>query len=120
MAIEQKWLENNIYSSVWRAPLFAGDLRTAFKEIAEAVANQAGTAHVLFDVQEAGTIPMNAPYLALHSGFMKVDNLGHVAVVGMDRRAQVLADIVIKVVRKEIVFFATYEEALAYLQTKVS
>ena len=118
MATEQKWLESNIYASIWQAPLFAGDLRTGFSAIVEAVSSQEDLVHVLFDVQGGGVIPMNAPYLALHSGFMKLDNLGHVAVVGMDRRAQVLADIVVKVVRKEIIFFTTYEEALAYLQIK--
>ena len=118
MATEQKWLRGSIYCTIWQSPLFARDLKISFGSIVEAVSNEDNLVHVLFDVQDAGTIPMNAPYLALHSGFMKLENLGHVAVVGMDRRAQVLADIVVKVVRKEIVFFPTYDEALAYLKLK--
>jgi hypothetical protein len=89
-----------------------------FESIVEAVSEKHETVHILFDVQNAGVIPMNAPYLALHSGFMKLDKLGHVAVVGMDRRAQVLADIVVKVVRKEIVFFPSYDQAFEYLKVK--
>lgn len=118
MATEQKWLEDNIYHTIWEKPLFAQDLKQCFENIVDAVCEHEELIHVLFDVQRAGSIPMNAPYLALHSGFMKLENLGHVAVVGMDRRAQVLADIVVKVVRKEIVFFGTYDEALEYLKVK--
>ncbi len=118
MTTEQQWLEDNIYHTKWESPLFAQDLKQCFEGIVEALSDHEDLVHVLFDVQRAGSIPMNAPYLALHSGFMKLDNLGHVAVVGMDRRAQVLADIVVKVVRKEIVFFSTYDEALGYLKIK--
>lgn len=119
MATEEKWIEDSIFTTVWLSPLFASDLKTCFENIVQEVSSKGTLVHVLFDVQKAGTIPMNAPYLALHSGFMKLENLGYVAVVGMDRRAQVLADIVVKVVHKEIVFFPSHKEATEYLKVHV-
>lgn len=118
MANREMWLEEDIFLTVWEKPLFTLDLRNSFEAVAEAISSKTQIVHVLFDVQEAGNIPLNAPYLALRSGFMTMENLGLVAVVGMDRRAQVLADMVVKVVKRNIIFFPTYDEALRYLKTE--
>ena len=119
MPTHEEWLSPSIFVTKWESPLSSEELRLAFGAIYDALEESENGAHVMFDLTQSGMIPFNAPYLALKSGFMTHPHAGRVAVVGMNIRAEILADIVVKVTRRDILFFPTYDKAREYLQDEV-
>ena len=116
MPTQETWLDDDIYATIWQVPLTVDDLRLCFMNITEAMTHHQKPPNVLFDLTESSAIPFNAPYVALKSGFMTHHNADRVAVVGMNLRAQMLADIVVKVTKRDILFFASQAEAVDYLK----
>ena len=116
MPTRQEWLEEGIYLSRWTRPVNIDDLRLSFQTITRVIGEQPPPVHLIFDLVDSGALPSNTPYVALKSGFMTHANIGKVLVIGNNVRAQMLADMVMKVTQREIIFFDTYKEAMAFLQ----
>ena len=105
----------DIFQTTWTRPLSSNELRSSFFAIAEHLDTASGPVNILFDITGAGNVPLNAPSLALQSGFLRHENLGRVAVVGMDRMAQTLASLASNLAGKDILFFGNVADAMAYL-----
>jgi hypothetical protein len=116
MATEESWIQENIILTTWTKPLTAEQLRACFNNLAQMTAEADTTAHILFDLTDAGSVPAQAPVLALGSNFLTQEHTGKVAVVGMNIVAQILAQVATSVSKKDINFFPIYKSALAYLQ----
>lgn len=119
MPTREEWITQDIFMTEWHAPLDGEELRGSFDAIRSALEEKTTTVHILFDLTQAGAIPLNSPYIALRSKFMVHERIGKVAVVGMDIRAEILADMVVKVTHRDIVFFSTYNQAMEYLNDMI-
>jgi hypothetical protein len=116
VATEEIWLEDNIILTIWKKPLSADELRACFDRLARMLGQAQATTHLLFDLSEAGSVPSQAPVLALNSHFLTQEHTGKIAVVGMNIVAQILAQVATSVSKKDINFFPLYNSALAYLK----
>jgi hypothetical protein len=114
----EEWLTENIILTTWQAPVSREDLDGCFKQISYWIKFRTEETHVLCDLREAGVVPNSAPLSAIRSKFLTRPNTGRVAVVGMDRGPQILAQVAVTVTKKAIRFFPDREEALAYLTEK--
>ena len=115
MPTREYWINETIIATVWAAPLTAAELAACFTELATQISSQAQVTRILFDVRGTRTIPVQAPALAIRSGFLSQPNTGKVTVVSGDVIAQILANIASGITRHEIVFFSEYQAALDYL-----
>lgn len=116
MPTAESWLEANIILTTWTNPLTADELKVCFNNLAQLIAKAERTTHILFDLSDAGSVPAQAPVLALGSHFLSKRNTGKVAMVGMNIVAQILAQVATSVSKKDINFFPLYNSALAYLR----
>lgn len=119
MPTEQSWYNGSTYITTWSGDLSNEDMRNCFNDIRLILEAQEEPINVLFDLMEVKGIPFSAPTTALSSGAMSHRNLKKIAVVGMNMRAQILADIVARVTRRPITFFETHKEAVEYLHESV-
>lgn len=117
MGASQEWYAPKVYMVTWDGTLNGEDVVHSFQDIRQVLDNNKDEIHVLFDLTSVKNIPFNAPTLALSSGFMKHRNLGKVMVVGMNMRAQILADIVVRVTGKDITFYDHHDAALRSIST---
>jgi hypothetical protein len=95
----------------WFEPLFARELDGSFQRIAQQIDACEGALDVVFDISHAGHIPVEAPTMAIRSGFLADPQTRNVVVVGMDNWAQILARVASRATGKPIIFYRTYEEA---------
>jgi len=116
MPTQESWLDENTVSTVWTQPITPEELKSCFNQLARMIEGKKDTVHILFDIAEGGSVPAQAPMLALRSGFLGKPNLGRVAVVGMAVVPQILASVAASVSRKDIMFFPLRDSALAYLK----
>jgi hypothetical protein len=117
MGSTHEWYAPSIFMVIWEGNLKSEDVVRSFHDIQQALDSNEGEIHVLFDLTHVKNIPFNAPTLALSTGFMKHQNLGKVMVVGMNMRAQILADIVARVTGKELTFYDNHDAALRSTST---
>ena len=115
MPTHEDWLEDAILQTTWTLPLTSDDLLHCFIALAEKIDKAETPIHVLFDINNAGSISVEAPLLAIRSRFMTKANTGRIAVIGTHTIPQMLADVATKVTKKEIRFFRDRETALNYL-----
>jgi hypothetical protein len=116
MPTQESWLDDNIIQTTWTSPLTSEELRECFQRLADWIQSSDHRVHVLFDITGTGSIPADAPVLAINSRFLTQSNIGKVAVVGMDIVPQLLARVAATVSRKDITFFPLIESALDYLK----
>jgi hypothetical protein len=116
MPRHETWLDENIIVTQWTHRLTAEELNTCFRNLRRMLDTAAYPVHIPFDIREAGTIPPQAPVLAIRSKFLTAASLGKVAVVSTDIIAQILARTASKVTRHDITFFPDYDVAISYLQ----
>lgn len=116
MPTREDWISETLLATVWSAPLSANELSACFAELAKQISSKAHSVDLLFDVRETRTIPVQAPALAIRSGFLSQPNTGKVAVVSGDVIAQILASVASGITRHEILFFSEYQAALDYLK----
>jgi len=91
--------------------------KTIFDACAEMAAPTAGIVDILIDLNHCGTVSAKARRFAKVS--FEKDDTGKVALFGLHPVARVLASFVIGVTRKkDLRFFKTEEEALAWLKEK--
>ena len=115
MPTHKTWLENDIIQITWNQPLTSNDLLQCFLDLTETIDSAEQRIHILFDLVDAGSIPVDAPVLAIRSRFMIMSNTGRIAVTGSNALPKMLADVAARITKKEIVFFHDQESALNYL-----
>ena len=116
MPTQESWLDDTTIQTYWTKPLTPDELINCFTTLASWLDETDFEAHVLFDILDSGSIPSNAPILAVRSSFLNHPNVGRIAVVGMKAVPQVLARVASTVARKDIKFFPTTEDALNYIR----
>jgi hypothetical protein len=116
MPTHEDWLEDEIVQTVWTHPLTSDDLLHCFLGLAEKIDKARQSIHVLFEITDSGSMPIDAPVLAIRSRFMVKSNTGRIAVVGTNILSKMLADVAARVTKKEIRFFSDRETALKYLR----
>jgi hypothetical protein len=112
----EKPLDSEIAETIWTSPLKSHELSLCFATLAKQIAESENVVHLLFDIRGAGAIPTQAPMLFIRSGIASQPNLGSIVVIGTSPVAQILAQIAVKMTGKNILFFATEAEVMAYLQ----
>lgn len=117
MGASQEWYAPTVYMVTWEGNLKNEDVLRSFHDIRHVLDTNKDEVHVLFDLTQVKNIPFNTPTIALSSGFMKHHNLGKVMVVGMNMRAQILADIVVRVTGKDVTFYDHHDAALRSIST---
>jgi len=115
MPTREEWLTDNIIQTTWQAPLTREELEACFRQISHFIKYRNDVTHVLFDLSEAGHVPNSAPLSAIRSKFLTRPNTGRIAVIGMERGPQILAQVAVSVTQKPIRFYPSQEEAIAYL-----
>ena len=116
MPTHEAWITDApIIETIWEAPLTSAELKACFKNLAELLDERTETTHILFDLDNAGHVPADAPVSAISSGFLKKDHLDRVAVIGMDIVPQILAQVAMSVSQQDIKFFPLRQSALDYL-----
>lgn len=113
----EDWLEENIISTIWTAPLKSSELSLCFARLAEYVENADHVVHILFDIIEAGGIPAQAPLLFIRARIVTKPDPGSMAVIGTNPLAQILTQTAVTMTGQNILFFATKTEALEYLHS---
>ena len=112
----EQWMNEDILAIRWESPLTASELSVCFNSLARMIGERTQTVQVLFDIRAASSIPVQAPLLAVRSGFLSKPNTGKVVVVSTDVIAEILANVATNVTRHPIVFFPCYEAALEFLR----
>lgn len=115
MPTSEIWLEDNILMTTWTGPLTTDELWECFCSLAGQIDQADAITHVLFDIQQSGSIPSQAPMLAIRSKFLSKKNSGRVAVVGGEAIPQILAKVASSVTKRDILFFPQQSTALTYL-----
>ena len=115
MPTQTGWGSQTTLQTVWQQPLTPYELRACFNILADEIDSAEGKVDVVFDITDAGHIPVEAPMLAVKSGFMGHTNLGQVVVIGMDSWAQILARVAARTAGKHIAFFPDGQAVAAFL-----
>ena len=110
------WLNEKTILVEWQARLTVEDLKCSFESLAHEVGRRADSVDIVFDIADAGHIPVDAPMLALRSGFLNKSQTRHVIVVGMNYWAQVLARAASRAASKPIIFYRSYAHAAQALR----
>lgn len=112
--------ESRIHTGVivtqWIEPLTTEELDVCFRHLKAMLDTTSSPTHILFDLQEAGSVPHQAPLLAIRSKFLTSNQLDKVAVVSTDIITQILSKTASRVTKHEILFFPTYEAATDFLK----
>lgn len=116
MPTTEVWQEAGIIAVQWQRPLTAPELRKCFHNLKTLIGTSQQTTHVLFDIRDAGSIPAEAPVLAIRSKFLTAPTLGKIAVISTDVIAQILANVAAKVSKRDILFFPLHDAAVSYLK----
>jgi len=111
MTVKETWVNESMLLVEWTKPLHYRELQACFQRIAQAVEQCENAVDVIFDIMEAGHIPVEAPTQAIHSGFLVDPQTRNVVVVGMDNWAQILARMASRTTGKPIIFYRSFEEA---------
>lgn len=61
MPTHETWLDDHIIATEWKQPLTADELDTCFRSLKTMLDTTEHPVHILFDIQQAGTIPAQAP-----------------------------------------------------------
>jgi hypothetical protein len=117
MPTNEQWINQNVLSTTWIAPLTSTEVKECFAELANLVQNTQHEVHILFDIKKAGFIPVQAPMHFIRCHISTLSNLGSIAVIGTDPIAQILAQSAVKVTSHNIVFFSNSNQALDYLHS---
>ena len=116
MPVNLQQLGNSILQATWTAPLSSDDLLQCFLDLAAQIDDADQVVHVLFDITDAASIPVDAPVLAIRSKFLMKARAGRIAVIGTNSLPKILADVASRVTNKEIEFFPDRTMAVNYLQ----
>ena len=111
MPTQESWINETTIFVEMTSPLTTGDLSACFKLLAHEVAKSPQPIDILGDVTEAGLIPVEAPTLAVQSGFLTNPNLKRVVVAGSNQWARFLGRIATRQSKKPIDFYETFEQA---------
>lgn len=118
MPTQETWFDDSVIQAVWEEPLTSNELKACFALLESWIDKSERTINILFNIQNSGSIPTNAPMLAVHSGFLSKLNTGKVVVVGMKTLPQIMARVAASVSRKDINFFPDLEAAIAFLEAE--
>lgn len=113
-------ISDNIIEVTWIQPISESDLEFCFCSLQKLISGVNQNVHVLFDLRQAGRVPIQAPRLAIHSHFLVAQQLDKVVVVSTDVVTQVLAQIASRLSRHDIDCFSDYEDALNHLQNQAN
>ena len=111
MPTQESWINHTTLFIDMTSPLTSSDLSVCFKKVAREVANSKEQIDILADVTKAGLIPVDAPVLAIHAGFLTDPHLKNVAVAGSSQWARFLGRIATRRSNKPIEFYETFEQA---------
>lgn len=111
MPTQESWFNETTIIVEMTTPLTSSDLSACFKKLAGLVAHSPQPVDILADVTQAGLIPVDAPILAVHAGFLTDPHLRNVAVAGSSQWARFLGRIATRRSNKPIDFYETYEQA---------
>jgi hypothetical protein len=115
MSTQEEWLSDDIVYTIWTGPLTNQELASCFEELVKQVKSTEDTVHLLFNIANAGSIPLQAPTLFLRSRLFSLPNLGQIAVFGMNPTGQILGRIAATMTSTTITFFDDKNHAIAYL-----
>lgn len=113
----ENWIDPHIIAVKWTSPLTPDELGACFRNLKSLLEAADYPVHILFDLRETGSVPPQAPVLAVRSKFLEMPSLDKVVVVSNDIIAQILAKTASSVTRREILFFPLYDVAVNYLQS---
>ena len=111
MTVCEIWADNGILRVEWSTPVSSEEMLGCFMRVAQMVNNSAQPVDIVFDISGAGHIPVDAPMLAVRSGFLNHPNTRNVAVVGLDYWAQILTNVASRTAGKSIICYRSYQEA---------
>ena len=117
MPTNEAWLDDNVIITEWNNPLTPDELYDCFKALRQMLELGAHPVHILFDLRDAGSVPAQAPILAIRSKFLETPSLDKVVVVSNDVIAQILAKTASSITRRDILFFPLYDLAVNHLQS---
>jgi hypothetical protein len=117
MPTQEEWLDKQILSTVWTAPLISSELSLCFAELVKQIQTSQEVVHILFDITMSGGIPAQAPMHFIRSQIAMQTNLGSMAVIGTNPIAQILAQTAVKMTGQNILFFDSEKDALDYLKS---
>ena len=87
------------------------ELMSHFAAVAQEVHRAGGHVDVLIDISDVGHMPVETPTLAIRAGFLNDPNTRNVIVVGMNKWAQILAQVASRASGKPIMFYRTMADA---------
>lgn len=116
MPTQEEWISPSIIQVTWRAPLDTDDLETCFNTLAQLIGKSNALADIIFDLRQAGAIPVMAPLYAIQSRFLTHPNRRHVVVVHADGMAMSMAKFAGKTTGTPMKFVYTLNEAYIFLR----
>ena len=116
MPTHESWLEDGIIAIIWTQPLTSDEVYQCFLNLSAIIDASAQKIHLLFDITDAGSLPVNTPVLAIRSRLMIKAHSGRIAVIGESILSKKLADVATQITKKEISFFPNIQDALNYLR----
>ncbi|MEO1288449.1 MAG: STAS/SEC14 domain-containing protein [Chloroflexota bacterium] len=116
MPTTEQWLNKDIIVTTWHNPLRSSEIADCFMKLKEELRNHDDTVHILFDIRGVPSIPTQAPLHFVKSELPRQDNLGLIAVIGLQAIAQILAQMASHMSGQPIVFFPDEDSAMAYIQ----
>lgn len=117
MPTTEKWIDEQVLSTVWTAPLKSSEVSQCFAELTQQMESSEQIVHLLFDIEQAGSIPAQAPMHFIKSQIATKANLGSIAVKGTNPVAQIFAQMAVKMTGQNILFFSDDAQALEYLKS---
>jgi hypothetical protein len=116
MPTKEYWYDETTLATTWEHPVLPNNITACFDNLAELIKAQDAVVDVVFLLEKAGAIPLNAPIDARKSGFLTHPRTGRIVVVSKSQLAQNLAGLASAISRKDILFFDTEEAAIAHLR----
>ena len=117
MSTTEKWIDEEILSTTWINPLTKSEVAACFQELSSQISSSENMVHVLFNIENSGSIPSQAPFDFIKAQLATLPKMGNIAVVGLSPIAQILAQMATRMTGQTIVFFKDESEALAYLRS---
>jgi len=108
----------NALRMTWQRQVDAWDVHTAFRQMVDFMDQAVSTVHVIVDVRQDPLFPVSAVVSEVLTGPARHPRMGNWLVIGSNRLAELIGKILVSITgRKNIYWFKTEPEALAYLDT---
>ena len=118
MPTNEAYTNEALIHVTWTSPLTPDELAACFEHLVQQMNDSEQQVDVIFDLTQAGHIPVDAPHLAYKAGFLRHNMLSTIAVIGMSRWARMLANIATGKTNKKIEGYHSLEDAVEALNSK--